>query len=85
MREFTPLPTRDFPKTDVENIAFFIQDEIELLDGRLLLSPGARYDRNKATTSPDSLYFSGNPGAAIPIDFDESEVSLKFGAVYQLN
>lgn len=85
VREFTPLPTRDFPKTDVENIAFFIQDEIELLDGRLLLSPGARYDRNKATTSPDSLYFSGNPGAAIPIDFDESEVSLKFGAVYQLN
>ena len=26
VREFTPLPTRDFPKTDVENIAFFIQD-----------------------------------------------------------
>ena len=35
--EFSPLPTRDFPKTDVENIAFYIQDEIELLDGKLLL------------------------------------------------
>ena len=83
--EFTPLPTRDFPKTDVENFAVFIQDEIELLDGRLLLSPGARYDRNEATTSPDSLYFRGNPGVAPPTDFSESEISLKFGVIYQLN
>ena len=82
--EFSPLPTRDFPNTDVENIAVFIQDEIELFDGKLLLSPGARYDRNKATTAPDSLYLEGNPGVAMPIDYDESELTLKFGALIQM-
>ena len=82
--EFQPLPTRDFPKTDVENIAFYIQDEIELFDGKLLLSPGARYDRNEASTAPDSLYFSGNPGVAAPVDYNESELTLKFGALVQI-
>ena len=82
--EFSPLPTRDFPKTDVENIAFYIQDEIELLDGKILLSPGLRYDRNEATTSPDSLYLLGNPGVARPVDYDESELTLKFGALIQI-
>ena len=82
--EFSPLPTRDFPKTDVENIAFYIQDEIELFDGKLLLSPGARYDRNEATTAPDSLYLLGNPGVATPVDYEESELTLKFGAIVQL-
>ena len=82
--EFSPLPTRDFPKTDVENIAFYIQDEIELFDGKLLLSPGARYDRNEASTAPDSLYLLGNPGVATPVDYEESELTLKFGALVQL-
>ena len=82
--EFSPLPTRDFPKTDVENIAFYIQGEIELFDGRLLLSPGARYDRNEATTAPDSLYLLGNPGVAAPVDYEESELTLKIGAIVQL-
>ncbi len=82
--EFSPLPTRDFPKTDVENIAFYIQDEIELFDGKLLLSPGARYDRNEATTAPDSLYLLGNPGVATPVDYDESELTLKLGALVQI-
>ena len=82
--EFSPLPTRDFPKTDVENLAFYIQDEIELFDGKLLLSPGARYDRNEATTAPDSLYLLGNPGVATPVDYEESELTLKFGAIVQL-
>ena len=83
--EFSPLPTRDFPKTDVENFAIFIQDEIELLDGRLLLSPGLRYDDFEANATADVLYFSGNPGVGVPSDFEDSEVTGKIGALYRLN
>lgn len=81
--EFTPLPTRDFPLTEVENRAFFLQDEIVMLDGRLRVTPGLRYDDYEAETSPDALYFEGNPGVAPPADFADSELTLKLGALYQ--
>lgn len=83
VREFLPLPTRDFPLTEVENRAFFLQDEIVMLEGRLRITPGLRFDDYEAETSPDELYFSGNPGVAPPADFDDSELTLKLGALYQ--
>ena len=83
VREFLPLPTRDFPLTEVENRAFFLQDEIVMLDGRLRVTPGLRYDDYEADTTPDALYFEGNPGVAPPADFSDSELTLKLGALYQ--
>lgn len=83
--EFSPLPTRDFPPTEVTQLAIFIQDEIELLDGKLLLSPGLRYDEFEADTTADAIYQSGNPGVPAPVDFDDSEVTAKVGAVYRFN
>lgn len=81
--EFNPLPTRDFPLTEVENRAFFLQDEIVLLDGRLRVTPGLRFDDYQAVTSPDSIYFSGNPGVSPPEDFADSALTLKLGVLYQ--
>jgi len=81
--EFFPLPTRDFPPTDVENRALFLQDEMVFLDGRLRITPGLRYDDYSASTSPDALYFNGNPGVPAPEDFDDSDLTLKLGALYQ--
>jgi hemoglobin/transferrin/lactoferrin receptor protein len=80
--EFLPLPTRDFPLTEVEQLAFFVQDEIGLLDNRLLLSPGLRYDRFDADASVDAVYTSGNPGSPPPEDYRDSELTAKIGAVY---
>ena len=40
---------------------------------------------NEATTAPDSLYLLGNPGVATPVDYDESELTLKFGALIQID
>ena len=71
--EFSPLPTRDFPKTDVENIASIYKMKLSYLMASFYSPPGLRYDRNEATTSPDSLYLLGNPGVARPVDYDESE------------
>jgi hemoglobin/transferrin/lactoferrin receptor protein len=83
--EFSPLPTRDFPTTNVETTAIFIQSEIALLSDRFLLMPGLRYDDVEATATPDMLYFAGNPGVGAPTDFADSETSLKLGALYRLD
>lgn len=83
VREFTALPTRDFPLTVVENRALFLQDEIVMLDGKLRVTPGLRYDDYEADTSPDAMYFNGNPGVEPPSDFADSALTLKLGGLYQ--
>ncbi|MEO1036003.1 MAG: TonB-dependent hemoglobin/transferrin/lactoferrin family receptor [Pseudomonadota bacterium] len=82
--EFLPLPTRDFPPTDVRQTALFIQDEIALFDGKLLLSPGLRYDQFDAEATADEVYLTGNPGSPLPEDYDDSELTARFGVVYSL-
>ncbi|MEM9530264.1 MAG: TonB-dependent hemoglobin/transferrin/lactoferrin family receptor [Pseudomonadota bacterium] len=82
--EFTAFPTRDFPLTEVTQTAFFLQDEILLLDGRLSLSPGLRYDNFDADATADAIYLGGNPGSPPPEDYDDSEVTAKLGVVYDL-
>ena len=82
VREFYPYPTRGFPPTKVVQAAALVQDEIALLDGRLLLSPGVRFDRFDADTNPDAVYFGGNPGSPPPEDYSDSEVTAKIGAVW---
>lgn len=82
--EFSVFPARDFPISKARELSFFVQDEISLLDGRLTLSPGVRYDEFKLTPYPDEIFIIANPGVeAVP--FDDSQVSLKLGAVYDLN
>ena len=81
--EFFPFPTRDFPLTDVDQTALFLQDEIGLMGDRLLISPGIRYDRFEATAKPDDVYNNGNPGTPPPEDYDDSEVTTRLGVVYE--
>ena len=83
-REFPPLPTRDFPLTDVAQTALFAQDEITLFDGALLLSPGLRFDRFDAKAEADAIYLGGNPGSPPSEDYNDSEVTAKLGAVYRV-
>lgn len=82
--EFTAFPTRDFPLTEVEQTAFYLQDEILFLDGRLAISPGLRYDDFDANATADEIYLGGNPGSPLPEDYDDSEVTAKLGVVYEL-
>ena len=85
VREFQPLPTRDFPSTEVIQLALFAQDEIALLDGALVLSPGVRYDDFRAKAAADAVYLAGNPGTPQPQNYAESTVSGKIGAVYSFS
>ena len=84
-REFFPLPTRDFPLTEVAQSAAFVQDELALFDDTLLLSPSLRFDRIDAVTRADEIYMSGNPGSPIPENYADSQLTAKFGAVYALS
>ncbi|MBV1878235.1 MAG: TonB-dependent hemoglobin/transferrin/lactoferrin family receptor [Pseudomonadales bacterium] len=83
--EFTALPTRDFPKTKVTEYALYLQDEMELLMGKVTLIPGLRYDSFDARTSLDALYLNGNVGAPLPENFSDAELTAKVGAVWRLN
>lgn len=84
-REFSNFPTRDFPNSEYTSLGIFLQNEIELLDGRLRLIPALRYDNFELSPSVDDVYLSGNTGSPIPEGYDESEVSTKFGVVYDLS
>lgn len=82
--EFSIFPARDFPISELKEHAFFIQNEIELMDGALRLSPGFRYDTFKLSPSSDPIFANANPGVDI-VEFDDSELSAKLGAVYQVS
>lgn len=85
VREFSPLPTRDFPLTKATQFAIFAQDEISLLDDRLLVTLGLRFDQFDADATADDVYLDGNPGSPHPEDYKEEEVSAKIGAVYSFS
>ena len=73
-----PKETDKFPETDVFRAGFFINDEISLLDGNLLITPGARFD----TYQMDANGALKEDGKAYQ-DFDESHVSLSIGGLYK--
>ena len=83
VREFTPLPTRDFPSTEVTQTAAFAQNEMTLLDGALTITPGLRFDRAEADVTADAIYLGGNPGSLPPADFQGSDVTAKLSVLYR--
>ena len=84
VREFSPLPTRDFPRTDVVQMGVYFQDEISVLDGRLTFTPSVRHDRFDADAQADDVYRNGNPGSPTPADYAASETTGKLGAMWAL-
>lgn len=82
--EFTAFPARDFPISDAKELSFFIHDEISLFNDTLVLSPGIRFDKFTLTPRPDDIFVNANPGVEA-VGFDDSQVSFKMGAVYNLN
>lgn len=82
--EFSVFPARDFPISKARELSFFVQDEISLLDGRLTLSPGVRYDEFKLNPYPDEIFINANPGVDV-VPFEDSQLSMKLGAIYDLS
>ncbi len=80
------LPSKYFPRSEVEELGVFVQGEFDLWNGRLKLVPGLRLDRyNLDADQQDSIYLSGNPGTLAPVDYIEEAVSPRLGAVLALS
>lgn len=72
------FPTRDFPKSRVERLGAFVQDELAL--GWVTLIPALRFDRLEMKPLPDALYSASNPGKAV-VSLTDSAWSPKLGAL----
>lgn len=79
------LPSKYFPKTDIAELGFFLQAEVELFGGKLSLVPGVRFDRYELDADEtDRVFLEGNPGQDAPVDLVEEAVSPKLGLVLDL-
>lgn len=72
-------PTRAFPTTDNMLVGAFVQDEISIADGALLLYPSLRYDHYKLSPKNDPLFTT-----FVPRGQSDSRVTPRFGAVVKL-
>lgn len=77
------FPVRDFPKSATRETGLFVQDEIQLLDGRLRMSPAIRWDRYRLSPMLDGIFAGDNPGIT-PIGLATSHVSPKLGMSWRL-
>ena len=79
------FPTKYFPATLVTQIGLYAQAELSLLDGRISLVPGIRWDDYELDANQtDPTYLSGNLGTLEPIDLSNSAISPRLGIVTQL-
>jgi len=74
-----PLKEKKFPETEVVRAGVFINDEINLLDGQLLITPGARFDTYemdpKGVTKSDGSRYKR---------YDENNISLNLGGLFKV-
>ncbi|MBR0683654.1 TonB-dependent hemoglobin/transferrin/lactoferrin family receptor [Roseomonas eburnea] len=73
----------NFANADTRRLDFYLQDEINIFDGRLTLVPGLRYSNTRISPRPDADY-RAVPGAE-PETQDRDNVSFGFGAIYRLD
>ena len=75
-----PQETEKFPTTDTFRAGFFINDEIALMDGKLTVTPGVRFDTYEMEPE-NAVKSDGEPFKK----FDESHTSLNIGALYRFS
>lgn len=71
------FPTRAFPLTTYTLTGLYVQDQITLLDGALMLYPALRYDAYELVPERDPLF----PPSVALAPSDDSRVSPKLGIV----
>ncbi|PRH86039.1 TonB-dependent hemoglobin/transferrin/lactoferrin family receptor [Labrys okinawensis] len=75
--------TWNFADSNTKRLDAFVQDEISLLDGKLLLTPALRYSWNQITPKPKSDY-RPVPGYVLR-QRDEAALTKKLGIIYKLD
>ncbi|ALO45637.1 TonB-dependent hemoglobin/transferrin/lactoferrin family receptor [Pseudohongiella spirulinae] len=83
------FPNKTFPDTRTRRQGVFAQYEITLLDDRLMIMPGLRYDHYRMDPDADSTFSnSGNIsdwGGFSVQRFSEDNISANLGVLYDIN
>ena len=74
---------KETPDTTVERLGAYLQDEIDL--GRLNLIAGLRFDNYDLDPTSDDAYINNGVGVLDPVGLEESALSPKLAAIYELN
>ncbi len=75
------FPLRDFPPGSTQQFGAFLQDEIRLADGRVILTPGLRWDSYKLSPEADPLYDTHTAKPAV--SKSDSDVSPRLSALWR--
>jgi len=78
------FPLRDFPISRTDELGIFIQDEINLDNGRWEIVPAIRYDHYELDPRPDDIYLQDNPDTEV-VSVSEDEFSPRIGALFHIN
>lgn len=74
-------PLHLIPESNTDRFALFAQDKINLLDGRLTITPGLRAEHYAYKPESDALYLAYNPGY-VPQNYEQNHVSPKLGVIW---
>jgi hemoglobin/transferrin/lactoferrin receptor protein len=76
------MPVRDFPMSRTDRFGVWLQDEIQLDDGRWEIIPGLRWDRYDLDPRPDAIWRADNPGAEV-VSVSEDRVTPRLGTLFR--
>lgn len=79
------FPVRDFPESTTLTTGVYVQDEMLFVDGRLVITPGVRYDHYRLSVHPDAIYNANTPPGVEARDFSDGATSPKIAASWRLN
>jgi len=79
------FPVRDFPNTETRELGIYVQDQISLMNDRLIITPGLRYDDYDMKVHPDSIYLESTPPGIRAQNFSDDAFSPKLAAMYRID
>ncbi|MGD8358864.1 MAG: TonB-dependent hemoglobin/transferrin/lactoferrin family receptor [Lysobacterales bacterium] len=76
------MPVRDFPISRTGETGAWLQDEMTLLDGRMILTPALRWDHYRLSPRPDETWREDNPETPV-VGISESQLTPHLGLVFR--
>ena len=78
------FPNKTFPDTDTLQLGVYVQDEIEIADGRLTIIPGIRFNYYSFNADEDDDFARINVNNYTVEDFSESAFTPRLGLNYKV-
>jgi hemoglobin/transferrin/lactoferrin receptor protein len=78
------MPVRDFPNSRSGQSGLWLEDTVNLANGRWQVTPAARWDRYDLDPKPDKLWREGNPDTHV-VSLSEDRVTPRLGVLFRAN